>query len=647
MTKDLNNHQFSKKWVKHYTNILERSNPEIPRKEIKKYLQGVINEKMINTPATIHNNYRHEEINVSLLDVIDWYNDTNPIGGGFGVFFKNQHEVANPAAVMLGNFLTLRKTYKKQLHVHDENSYEYATFDRMQLTEKINANSYYGASGATSSNFFNIYTATSVTATGQSLISTTEQAFEQFLSNSVLFNDLDDCFVFLENVRKEKYVMDDSFLPNVSVELLIEHLSKTFYEYKEEYEAILFDYLINIPQRKLNHMYFKNNIYEFSYLPKIRAKLDRALMKTKEFKDPNDLPKSSRNEIEDLWDYYKEFVLYRYFTFNRIQRLKNDKRKTVVVVDTDSNMLNLNPWMIFMHNNVISVNDNLIDRDKDELRFICINLMCYFLTNMVTEILQKYTKDANIPKEFRDKINMKNEFLFTRLILSDKKKRYISSIRLREGKEIYPEKIDIKGIDFMKSSTREETKAYFTNLIKEKMLYEDDIHISEILGELERFEGIIRDSLQRGEKSFLIPNSVKEPGAYDDPFRQQGFRSVLAWNYLYPGNTIELPEKIDMIKMKMERPEDIADLEHEQPEFYERLMKNVFNNPNEKISKKGVVVIAIPRNVEAIPEWLMKYIDYDTIVNDNMSRFYSVLESLGVETIKASKKEYFANILRV
>ena len=40
---------------------------------------------------------------------------------------------------------------------------------------------------------------------------------------------------------------------------------------------------------------------------------------------------------------------------------------------------------------------------------------------------------------------MKNEFLFGRLFLSPVKKRYISTMRLREGKELWPEKIDIKG----------------------------------------------------------------------------------------------------------------------------------------------------------------------------------------------------------
>lgn len=439
------NHKFLKDWKKHYVNVFTNIYPELSKKEIKEFLDEVIEERLVNPEAKLHNNYVHKQIKVDLLSVIDWFDETKPIAGGFGVFYKNQEQVLNPAAVMLNNFLTLRKQYKAKLKEYKESSYEYATYDRLQLTEKINANSFYGASGAPTSNFFNIYTATSVTAAGQSLISTTEQAFEMFLSNSVKFIDLDECLVFLENIRKEKHELDDGFLPNISVEKMIKRLSENFYEWKEEYRPILFEYLMNQPQNIINRMYFKNNLYEFSFLPKMRHKLTKTVTKIEEFKDPNKIPEVGRENLEDLWDFYKEFVFYNYFTFGRINRLKNDKRKTVVVVDTDSNMLNLNPWMQFMYKYIISVNDHLMKRDPDQIRFICINIMCYIITNMITEVLNKYTKIANIPKEYRPKINMKNEYLFSRLILSPKKKRYISSIRLREGKEIFPEKLDIKG----------------------------------------------------------------------------------------------------------------------------------------------------------------------------------------------------------
>lgn len=138
-------HIFLQDWRKHYTKIFTTMYPELEKKEVKHFLDKVIEERLVNPKAQLHNNYAHMKINIDLLSLIDWYEESKPIAAGFGVFFKNQDMVINPAAVMLNNFLTLRKQYKKQLKVFPPGTYEYDTYDRLQLTEKINANSYYGA----------------------------------------------------------------------------------------------------------------------------------------------------------------------------------------------------------------------------------------------------------------------------------------------------------------------------------------------------------------------------------------------------------------------------------------------------------------------------------------------------------------------
>lgn len=649
-TKQIKDFGFIKEWVRHNTDVFETMYPEIDRKELKKFIRKVAEERVVNPKAKLHNNYAHREIDIDLLTLIDWFDEMKPIAAGFGVFFKDQSRVKNPAAVMLNNFMTLRKDYKKRLKDLPEGSYEYQTFDRLQLTEKINANSFYGAGGAKTSEFYNVYTATSVTATGQSLISTTQQAFEAFLGNNSRFFDLNEAMTFMENIRKEKYSINENFLPNISVERLLQHLEKMFVDIKSfitVYKPILQKYLERLSQQDLNRIFFKNNIYAFSALPRIGGLIDDIMTKTIEFKDPNLLPSESKKDIEKLWSYYREFVFYNHSPIGRIDRLKTEKRRIVVTVDTDSNMLNLNPWMTFLYKYVISVNDDLMGRDPDGLRFIGINLMCYVITNMITDVLVRYTKISNIPKEYHPMINMKNEFLFTRLMLSEKKKRYASSVRLREGVEIYPEKIDVKGMDFVKSSTRDETKEFFMQILKDDILHAKEIDISKILRKLESFESIIRESLQKGEKNFLIPKSVKEVAAYQDPYREQGIRGVIVWNAIYPDQTIELPEKLDIIKVNLTTKEEALKLREVNEKYYDIIMKRIFGSHKKKVAKKGVQIIALPRNVERIPDWIIPFIDYDTIVNDNLSRFYSVLKSLGIQTISTTKAEYFSNILKI
>jgi len=515
------------------------------------------------------------------------------------------------------------------------------------LSEKISANSIYGTFGNVISFLFNTYTAPSVTGSGQSLISTTEQAFESFLANNSLFNNVNECFTFLNNVLDEEYSIDSTFLRNVTVDDVFNRLVDTFYNYQESYTNLLYPFLLSLTQDQLNRIYYKNNIYEFSMHNKIISLLVLIVRNTKEFKDPNKVPETSKEYLEELWAYYKQFVLYNYSPIHRIQRLKNDKRKVVLTIDTDSNFLNLNPWVQFMFTNIINNDYTCEHRDSEELRFIAVNTMAFIITNMMQCVLQRYTKDANIPKDYRHFINIKNEFLMSRVVLASKKKRYFSSIRLREGDEIYPEKIDLKGHDFIKSTASEETKNKFVNIIKERILYTKDIDVVEVLGDVEQFESEIINSLKTGEKKYLIPLSVKELEAYADPLRMQGVRAVITWNYIYPEMEIELPTKVDIVKVTLTEEKNLHKLKRDFPDIYKKVEDNILNNPDTRISSKGLAVIAIPRNVNQVPEWILPFIDYDTISYNVLSKFYPVLESLGLHTIKTSKKEYFSNILNI
>lgn len=438
-------HIFLKRWKRDNTQVLKQMYPHIPDTEIDSFLDDIIKENIQNPKCVLDNNYIDKQIKTTLLDVIDWIDKVKPICGGHGVFYKNQHQEKNPLLLMILKFLNSRKKFKSRLKDFEPGTFEYKDFDRKQLGEKTNTNSIYGSFGMNASFLFNKHTAPSVTGTGQSLISTTEQAFESFMTNNTLFNNINECMTYLNNIRNEKRELDDSFLHLVTKEKLFNHLVSMFYSYKNEYTEILYNYISSLSQSDVNRIYYKNNLYEFSQHPIILSLLHEILIRTDKFRDPNETPKESEKYLKALWEYYKEFVFYNHSPINRIQRLKNDKRKCVITIDTDSNFLNLHPWVEFVNDAVVSGSDELCNKDRSEQKFIIINTMAFIITNMMKEVLWRYTKDANVPKDFRHYTNIKNEFLMSRVVLASKKKRYISSIRLREGNEIYPEKIDIKG----------------------------------------------------------------------------------------------------------------------------------------------------------------------------------------------------------
>lgn len=478
---------FIKEWCEHQVSIIKRVYPEVKEKDIKKFVKEQAESKFINRDVAIHNNYFHVKRQMTLLEVVEWIRDKQPLMAGFGMFYKNQEQSINPNAHMLMQFIKLRKEFKNQLHELQEGTYSYMTADRQQLTEKVNANSFYGCNGAKVSRFFNLYTASSVTLTGQSLNSTSGQAFEAFLKNAVKFYDLDNCFEYLENIRKESYKgADFSILPFITVTQVLERLKGMFYEYNDSYEYPIFRYLMSLNQKKLQAIYFKNNLYEFTKIPVIEEATIRVLREIDNFRDkdkipkkildlvdldsyesttdvpakvdgvevrdsivvtfknPNVVPVEVKDELSDLWQLYRTFVFYNYSPIDRIHRMKNAPRKVVPMADTDSNFLHLDPWVQHIES-LIEADEELSAKDPTEMWFASINIMCFYLTKMINEVLWKYTTSCNVPEKYRSGINMKNEYLYSKLYTTDKKKRYIGSIRLREGTEIYPEKLDIKG----------------------------------------------------------------------------------------------------------------------------------------------------------------------------------------------------------
>lgn len=646
------NHKFIKEWKSVYKEMLKTAYPNITKKEIDVFLNKILDENIKVPTGIVDNNYVHKSIKVDLLTVIDWIYDKHLICAGHAVFFKNRHEAPNPAAMMLETFLANRKAIKKRLHDLDPDSYEYAVCDRSQLIEKLAANSYYGAGGAPTSNFYNVYTAVSTTASGQSLISTTMTAIENFLGNNVKFIDMEECIVYINNICKEKHNFDASFLPDKDHDCVLEYLKGRFFEFKDEYEYSLFKILINLPQEDLNRIYYKNNIYEFNSIRKIKLLLTDILLETDSFLDPNInsnnniLSSKAKSDIELLWNYYREFVFYNYFSYNRIGRLRYDPRKAIVTVDTDSNMVDLGLWIDWIQQNIIVNNEELLSRDPKHLIYNMVNIACYSISELYVEHLGKYCKVSNIPDDIAWRINIKNEFLFERMILTSRKKRYMSKTLLREGSEYV--KVDTKGLDFMKASCNASAQSFFENLAKSKVLECKNISVPEVIREIQGFENYVKQSLINGEKEFLTPSKVKELEAYVNPLTNMGVNAVLAWNTCYPNQDIQLPDIIDIIKVKMNTEEDIEPLKDTEPEIYNNIMEGIFGNDNPKIRKKGIYVIAIPRNVEKIPEWILPYIDYDEIVNNNISKFHPILKSLNtvlIQTESKAGKTYMSNII--
>ncbi len=687
--------EFIQRYIDQMTSQISVIHPEWSEKKIEKVVSEMAEKEFTNPVVTMDNNFIKETKNASLLSVVDWFYEREPILAGNGTFYKNQHEAINPTARMLKGMKANRTAFKKQMFKYqDSDPQKYKSFDLKQANEKVNMNSYYGGSGLSVSAFYSLWSGPATTLTAQSVISTTETAFEGFLGDNYLFIDLNEFFDWAKVVLEEDWELDD-WVERVSADELYDRMESKFYEWKDRYERALRGFIDGLTEEERTRLYYKNNLREFTKRHQIIRDLYIAIysdvrnidmvdknatmanipmqlwsefaeanptvdgtvpcgkaynkwVSKKRFLDPNEVPVEIEDNLKTLSDYFLKYCYSRFLVPDRIHRLKYFKRKVVVVVDTDSNMLNLEPWISFLSSNILKGED--FGRTDEFNMFIGVNSTAYIITQMVTDILMHYGKMSNVPEEFRPIFNMKNEFLFKKIVIATKKKRYISTTVLREGNLFDPPKPDEKGMDYIKSGCSETAMNRYREMTSHRLLNAEEVDPRGLLDDVNAFKDEIEDSLMNGDKTYLPNASAKEPAAYKKPWSTQSVRAVYAWNSIYPDLQIEVPCKVNIVKLNIFKPSDIDNLQYTYPDVYKAIMRSIFNSPNPEIASKGCQVLAIPNNVQKIPEWTRDYIDYTTMTSDILAPFKCVMDLVKFNQIKVGKSstrqsKVFSNII--
>ena len=284
--------------------------------------------------------------------------------------------------------------------------------------------------------------------------------------------------------------------------------------------------------------------------------------------------------------------------------------------------------------------------NEDELDFICCNIMAYILTRYSQCFLERYCQDVHMPADQHHRINMKNEFYNLTMILTPKKKRYVSYTRLQEGQLIDPPMVKISGLDFIKSTTSDDVKEFFTSIIHDDILNVDEINVSTIIRKIKNFREILRQSFLDGELTYLNLVSAKEPEAYKKPYSQQAIKATIVWNAVEKNRLINLPEKIFIVKMDYKTEKKFNENVGRFGDAADAIRKEIFDSPIQEIAKGGISVVGIPQNIDRLPQWVIDTMDIDTMVDDIISKFNPILESLGDITLRTrSGTSHMSNII--
>ena len=651
-------------FMKSASQSLKRLHPEWKQEDIERALNHIWKERLKDPTIIMDNNVKEENMGITLTTLTGWIRKTNPVISGNATFYCQPEVHESPTSIMLRTMKKERKSVKKELWKFKPSDDEYHMLDLTQQNIKVVMNAEYGGSGTPTAAFYTKYSPAATTLMAQSIITVMAAFFESYLGNNQVFFGMNECIDWIEKVCNKVEMDIPKWIVRPTHEMVSQRILSKFMKGCITVEGIQFvkRYVSMCSSDELVYLYYANNIRDFvlnhskvsnmihdilTSLPNYTIAHEsvpvgfnfesvekyNSWMAHEMFMNPYEIPDVIKDTMNEFISLMTHFIYVEYITPDSIVKLNNHYRNTVLLVDTDSNIINTDLFVSFILNEVFP--GESFGRDKMYNEMILVNVICATLSDSVALMLDYYGRMHNMNKEARAELTMKNEFMFRVLFLMTVKKRYTASIVLREGNIIIPFKPEIKGVDFIKAGVSDDVEARFKKMLCDHILFSDELEVHELVNELKRFEREIDNDLRIGNTTYLKQMQFKDFNAYKTPWTQQSFKASVVWNAIYEEKKIYPLDRISLLKTTITGIQDIEPLKTTYPEIYNRIVANIFMAHNEpRLRETGLKLIAIPNTEKTIPEWLIPYIDYDLIISDTMSSFRSILTALRLPDIK-------------
>jgi len=264
----------------------------------------------------------------------------------------------------------------------------------------------YGALGQQSFIFHDRQSAAAVTLSGVSIITTLIQNFESFLADNWEFECYGDVIDFISEVNITEMEFDSIVEKDKTVEEVYERLiSKVkLKESDKELEELILSILETYDEEILNRIYYKNNLYEFFEEPVMIELIGEILEFDIPSGNPGDIEHVSiKEKLDEFNDIIRDYVVWTRVYEDRLTFADTTTRKAVLVVDTDSTFLFLDPFVKFVekfYDYDTSVQTNSIT--------VC-NILIFTLSFLSETVLSEWCDKSNIELDKKHLINLKNE----------------------------------------------------------------------------------------------------------------------------------------------------------------------------------------------------------------------------------------------
>jgi DNA polymerase elongation subunit (family B) len=676
---------------------LKLSFPGLYEWELREAIDYSIMKRGGDSPAVLDNDYKKVKEKTTLWQVTDYIMSREPIITVSGVMFRKHGSVPNPFVMLIQEFLNKRAEYKGTMFKFPKGSEEFEKYNILQLSEKVSGNAMYGASGNHTAIFYNLNVAQSITMQGRSCIAAAIMLFEATMANNVKFSSLNEVIAFINNVRREpdsmypdEYIIDSDKVPNVEEVFFKILYSCGFYWVPSEKEmTLVWDILNRCTQHELNKLFYKNNLFWFVDNSVVMNKITQILSTLDTpFIDPNKPPECIKDMMEELYQMIYDWVYYDKQYVDRIDRTENMYRCVSMLTDTDSCFISFDGWYHYILDKTFNIPMKIKEIEIDEktaeiqkafeirydydfykdeviemqdyirpdvispqVGFRCsiINILASIMGKLAIDYMGKYSDnshsttcaDGSKRKSF---FILKNEFQLKRALITDGKKNYCAYQERQESSIIPRDKaLDVKGMTLKKEGTAERTKIALQRILMEQILDNPgEISQVEIVKQLAILEKQIVQSIYNGDKEYFKPERIKASTSYDNPLRISGIKASIVYNELREDGDepIDLSTRNTVLNIKIDlNKKNVEQLKDSNPNVYRKAVELM----KKKEFEKGITGIAILTD-KPIPEWVKDYIDYTTIINDNLRQF--PCEAVGIDRRDKDAINY-TNILKL
>jgi hypothetical protein len=307
-------------------------------------------------------------------------------------------------------------------------------------------------------------------------------------------------------------------------------------------------------------------------------------------------------------------------------RLKNMRRRVVVLSDTDSTCFTMDEWVKWFRGGKFRIDDETIALG---------GLISFFASQAIVNLLRILSRNLNIDKDLIDKLGMKNEYLWLAHAPAEVSKHYYAYTVLQEGTVLTKEEIETKGVHLKNSTVPkfviEDGKAMMKEIL-ETVSGNKDLQFSHFLKRVTGMEQNIIDSVKRGEPVFLKRSKINNEGAYALEAAKSPYGRHLFWNEVFGPNYGEFPAPpYGVIKLPTTVTSKTA--LHEWIEsFPDPAMKERMRNWCIRNNKQDLPTLYLNEDFVAgngIPQILLDVVDISRIVLDVTLQHRVILETLG------------------